>query len=194
MRVIAFSASPRVHGNSEHLLDRVVEGIESVGAEVEKIRTHELVLSPCNGCGGCDRSGKCVVEDEFQRIYKLLIGCDGVVFASPLYFMNVPARGKALIDRCQCFWVARRILGMDLFNRRKRFGMLVACSGAEFGPGGSDVFRGIQDTMTYFFDALALEKQESVLVRGVDSPGAVLNRSEELRKAGERGRDIARHF
>ena len=103
MNVVSFSASPRKKGNTEILLDEVIKGLEVKGIKVEKIRTHELEISPCNGCGHCDTHGRCVIQDTFQDIFDRLIECDGIVFASPLYFMNVPARGKALIDRCQSF-------------------------------------------------------------------------------------------
>ncbi len=193
MRVVAFSASPRIGGNSEILLDHIIEGLVSGGAEVRKIRTHALSISPCSGCGGCDRNGRCVVTDDFSEIHDLLISCDGVVFASPLYFMNVPARAKALVDRCQSFWIARHRLGLDLFGGRRRFGMLAACSGAGYGPGRANVFRGIEDTMTYVFDALALEKRVSVLVRNVENAEDILERTVELARARKAGKLLAEY-
>lgn len=193
MQVIAFSASPRPDGNSEHLLGAVIEGLLSGGASVERIRTHDLDVYPCTGCGFCAREGRCRIGDEFGLIREKLIRCDGVVFASPLYFMNVPARGKALIDRCQSFWIARHRLGLDLFEGRRRFGLLAACSGAGHGPGGADVFRGIEDTMTYFFDALGLERLESILVRRVDAAGDILARTETLEAARAMGIILSRY-
>ncbi|MHB9028290.1 MAG: flavodoxin family protein [Candidatus Latescibacterota bacterium] len=193
MHVIAFSASPRKAGNSESLLDRVIEGLRCGDASVEKIRTHDLDIFPCAGCGGCERDGECVIDDGFRGVREKLVSCDGVIFASPLYFMNVPARGKALIDRCQSFWVIRRRLGIDLFGGRDRFGLLVACSGAGRGPGGADVFRGIEDTMTFFFDALGLKMLESLLVRKVDAPGAILKMPDILDRAKERGLQLAKY-
>jgi hypothetical protein len=106
--------------------------------------------------------------------------------------MNIPARGKALIDRCQSFWVIRRRLGIDLFGGRERFGLLLACSGAGRGPGGANIFRGIEDTITFFFDALGLKKQESVLVRNVDSPGEILKRPDILDQARDLGLILSR--
>ncbi len=133
MLVIALAASPRKNGNSEKLLDEVIEGLRSCGTEVRKFRTHELDIKPCTNCNECERLGRCVVEDAFQDLYDQFITCDGIVFASPLYFMNVPAGGKALIDRCQAFWMAKYRLGLDLFGGRKRVGLLVSCAGNEFG-------------------------------------------------------------
>ena len=192
MQVLAFSASPRRAGNTEFLLDRVIEGLEAGGVRVRKVRTHDLSISPCTGCGECERNGVCVIDDDFRAISGELISCDGILFAAPLYFMNVPARGKALIDRLQSFWVARHRLGLDLFGGRKRFGLLISCSGQAFGPDGADVFRGIEDTMRYVFDALGAEEVESLLVRKVDFLGGVAGMPDVLLRARRIGGELAR--
>jgi len=191
MFVMAFSASPRKGGNTEILLDEVIDGLQAGGAEVGRIRTHELDIHPCAGCGGCETLGRCVVEDRFQDIFDQLIACDGVVFTTPLYFMNVPAWGKALIDRCQAFWAAKYSMGLDLFGGRKRPGLLVSCSGARHGPGGANVFRGIEDTMNYVFDALGLEMMDHLLFTGVDAKGEISGNPDALKQARERGLKMA---
>jgi multimeric flavodoxin WrbA len=171
MRVLAVSMSPRPDGNTEFLLSRVMDGIAEAGGETEKIRTHDLNVAPCNGCGGCARTGECVIADSFRDVAEKFAHCDGMIFASPLYFMNAPARGKALIDRLQSFWNAKHMLDIDRFGPRERPGLLISCAGHAFGPGGTDVFRGLEDTMTYAFDALGLMKWGSLLVRRIDVSG-----------------------
>ena len=190
-KILAFAASPRRGGNTEILLNKIIEGMRSAGADVEMYRTHDLNIQPCSGCGECEKLGRCVINDEFQDIFDRLIACDGIVFASPLYFMNVPARGKALIDRCQAFWSAKKRLKLDLFNGRKRFGLLVSCSGARTGPGGSPVFRGIEDTMTYVFDALGAEMMESLLFPRIDKKGIIADLPGALEQARLKGIEIA---
>ena len=194
MYILAFAASPRSKGNTTVLLDEVIKGLQSGDIEVEKIRTQELDIHPCTGCGECERLGRCVIEDSFQNIFDQLLACDGVVFASPLYFMNVPARGKALIDRCQAFWSAKYRLGLDLFHGRKRLGFLLSCSGAKFGPGGASPFRGIEDTMTYVFDALGIDMLESLLFTRVDAEGAITGNTESLKKAYEKGIEMVHYL
>ena len=191
--ILAFSASPRRKGNSERLLEAVNEGIGYAGGTVTVIRTHDLDIAPCTGCGRCATLGKCVIEDGFQDVFERVIAADGIVFASPLYFMNVPSRGKALIDRTQSFWAVKHLLGRDLFGGRvRRAGLLIACAGANAGPGGSDVFRGIEDTMTYVFDAWGVRMLERFVVAGVDEPGAVDAATGVIDAARERGRELVR--
>ena len=58
MRIVAVSMSPKPFGNTEYLLDRVADGIMETGGTVEKIRTQELEIAPCEGCNGCMRTGR----------------------------------------------------------------------------------------------------------------------------------------
>ena len=191
MHVLAFSTSPRYGGNSERLLDSVISGLMLEGVVVEKYRLHEMEITPCKGCGTCDHEFRCSINDDFQRFIEVLISCDGVLFASPLYFMNVPARGKAFIDRCQIFWSAKYQLGLNVFGCRRRLGLLISCGGAKAGPGGAPLFRGIEDTMTFLFDALGLEMMESLLLTDIERKDVISGRPDILEKARERGRMMA---
>jgi len=173
MRIVAVSMSPRPDGNTEFLLGRMMDAITESGGEAERIRTHELDIAPCDGCGYCVANGECVIDDSFTDVSEKLVHCDGVIFAAPLYFMGVPARGKALIDRLQSFWTAKHLRGMDRMGSRTRPGFLISCAGHAFGPGGSDVFRGLEDTMCYVFDSLGLSKWGSLLARRMEGSGDV---------------------
>ena len=52
--VLAFAASPRRHGNSETLLDWVLEAMaREEGVAVEKIVVPEVDIRPCRGCNVC---------------------------------------------------------------------------------------------------------------------------------------------
>jgi len=194
MKVITFAMSPRTGGNSETLLDEVIAGLHDGGIDTEKIRTHEAAIEPCRHCGACQKTGRCVIEDSFQDISARLVACAGVVFASPLFFMNVPARGKALIDRCQSFWAARYQLGIDLFGTKKRHGLLVSCGAQHHGPDNADLFRGVQDTFWAVFRALAVEPMEPILIPGVERFGAVGELPDVMRQARLAGGEMARRI
>ena len=105
--------------------------------------------------------------------------------------MNVPARGKAFIDRCQSFWVARYRLKLDLFGGRKRLGLLVSCSGKGYGPGKTNIFRGIEDTMTYLIKALGTDMMNSLLFPRIESKGAITKVPSALEKARNAGIQMA---
>lgn len=191
MHFLAFMSSPRMNGSSAALMDAVAEGVCDQGSSIDKFYLHKMDITPCTGCGVCDHEFRCPIDDTFQELIAPLIECDGIIFVSPLYFMNVPARGKAFIDRCQMFWAAKYRMEKDLFEQRHRSGLLVSCGGACAGPHKTSLFRGIEDTMTYVFDALGCVMKESLLVYGIDNVEILLNRKDIIEKAHSVGQLIA---
>lgn len=87
-------------GNTDKLADAFAEGAVCAGHHVNKIFLGGKELSDCRGCGACQLNGnQCVIKDAMQEIYPLLMDCDMVVLASPLYFWTISARLKVFIDR-----------------------------------------------------------------------------------------------
>src|SRR3990170_8115852 len=110
MKVLGISASPRLKGNSDLLLRQALAGAESAGAEVEYVRLAELKISPCIECNACYKTGRCVIEDDYQQLMQKVIDADRLIFATPIFFMTVSAQAKLFIDRCQCLWANKYIL------------------------------------------------------------------------------------
>ncbi len=192
MHILTFAASPRRGGNSDLLREAVAAGIEETGGTVSVVRPYDLDIAPCRECGECARTGRCAIEDDFTEVSRRIVEADGIVFATPLFFMNTPAPAKAVIDRSQSFWAARHILKRDLFGgRRHRSGLLAACGGANTGPGKADLFRGLEDTMTFVFDAWGVRMLERLTVPGVDGFGAIREKPGVMEAARIRGRELA---
>src|SRR3989338_3003385 len=89
MKVLALSGSPRKKGNTETLLHAVLKGVEAAGGEVELFRLYDLRIQPCIGCGGCDKTGECVLEDDMQELYPKILAAQRVILASPIYFYGI---------------------------------------------------------------------------------------------------------
>ena len=107
MIVLGILGSPRRGGNAEVLLDKALEGARSGGVSVEKISLNELTIRPCQECGGCDDTGKCVIADDMAAVYNSVDRADIVILASPVFFGELTAQTKAMIDRFQCRWVGK---------------------------------------------------------------------------------------
>ncbi|MBF0536584.1 MAG: flavodoxin family protein, partial [Nitrospirae bacterium] len=110
MKVAAFLGSPRVEGNSEILIGEAIGAIEKKGHRVELFRPHAMDISPCNNCGGCEETGKCVIEDDMGGVYDTIHACDRFLVVSPVFFFGLPSQIKALIDRCQAIWCEKYLL------------------------------------------------------------------------------------
>ena len=112
MNVLGIGGSPKLGGNTDRLLDTTLAGAKSVGESVivEKIVLNKLNIRPCQDCGGCETTGKCVVMDDMQMIYQKLRTAARVIIASPIYFMGVTGQLKMMIDRSQAVWITKYVL------------------------------------------------------------------------------------
>ena len=101
-KVLVILGSPRRMGNSAALAARISRGAESAAAEVEALFLQDLEISPCRGCGTCQKpdSKGCAIKDDMQGIYPKLIRADAWVIASPVYWFTMSAQTKIFMDRC----------------------------------------------------------------------------------------------
>jgi multimeric flavodoxin WrbA len=100
MKILGLNASPRgSKSQTLRLVQAVLEGAKSVGAEVELVDVCELDIKYCNACQVCFQKGLCVHKDDFQGLYDKILAADGIVWGSPNYFHSVTAQMKTLIDR-----------------------------------------------------------------------------------------------
>ncbi|HHO47547.1 MAG TPA: flavodoxin family protein [Desulfobacteraceae bacterium] len=187
MKILVINGSPRKNGNTEILVNSMIEGARGSGAEIEVIRLAEYAIQPCVGCGGCDKTDRCVIEDDMQKLYDLIDGADRLVIASPIYFYNVTAQTKAFIDRCQAMWSRKYLLGKHHGGDEPRKGYFVSVCATR----GERIFDGAILTVKYALDAMDFAYDGALLVKGVDRKGAMAEKPEELERAREFGRRIA---
>lgn len=101
MKILAIIGSPRgMLGNTGRLLEEVLAGVETSGAETEILTLKSLNVQPCVACDVCHKTGICNIKDDYELIKGKLLACDGLILASPNYIWSVTAQMKALFDRC----------------------------------------------------------------------------------------------
>lgn len=187
-KVIGIFGSPRAHGNSDILLDHAIQGAVSSGADIEKIIIRDLHIAPCNSCNGCFEKGNCVINDDMEKIYSQLVAADGIIVASPIYFMGLSAQLKTLIDRCQAFWARKYILHSPIRESgRIARGFLIAAAARN---GGEDLFTGAVKTIRSFFHVLDTRYTGELLCSGLEEKGAVNKRKELLQQAFDGGKRL----
>jgi multimeric flavodoxin WrbA len=99
MKILGLSFSPRKQGNTEILLGEALQGAKHDGAEVDLYSISDKDIKPCDGCRACNETGECHIKDDMQSLYDKLLGADGILFGTPIYFYSMTAQAKTVIDR-----------------------------------------------------------------------------------------------
>jgi multimeric flavodoxin WrbA len=186
MNVLAFLGSPRKGGNSEVLLQAVLQGVAAAGGRTEVIRLCDLDIHPCLNCGGCDDTGVCVVTDDMVPLYEKIMAAPRIILASPIFFYGITAQAKAFIDRGQALWNRHRLWREqgEVLKNHDRQGFFVSVAATR----GPRVFEGAVLTMKYGFDAMGVKYSGDFLVRGVERLGDMVKHPDKLQQAEEAGR------
>lgn len=102
MKVIGFNGSPRNGGNTTILINHVFRELEKEGIETELVQLSGKEIHGCIACYKCfeNKDGRCAVEDDAANEYiAKILGAEGIILGSPVYFIDVTPEMKALIDR-----------------------------------------------------------------------------------------------
>jgi len=78
-KIATIYGSPRKDGNTAILMDQFLKGAEEredypeAQVEIKKILVSNLDISPCRECCNCSKTGECIILDDMQDVYKILL-------------------------------------------------------------------------------------------------------------------------
>jgi multimeric flavodoxin WrbA len=136
MKVLGISGSHRKGQNTFRLLEEAMKGVKEAEptAETKIIELAGLKIEPCVAvCGYAGTCGKepfkCVLKDDLQMVFDEMKSADGILIASPRYFI-VPSKLQALIERLYCVNFNTRSKNPSLSSplKDKPFGLLTTSS------------------------------------------------------------------
>jgi multimeric flavodoxin WrbA len=189
--VLGISGSPHRHGNTETLLDRLLEGAQVAGAHIDKVVLKTLNYSPCRGCNACHKTGECIVQDDAIVLYEKIMTSDCIAVASPIYTMGITAELKGFIDRQQYLWARKFILKTLYFSDdhiKRHKGIFLSTAGL----GWENVFDGAFPVITALFNTTGFEYYDNVIANDMDRYGGIIHHPTALADAYEKGRKVVR--
>jgi len=137
--------------------------LEGAGTSHSFISLADVEVSACCGCRKCSGTGKCIIPDGMHGIYEELRKCDAVVLGSPVYFGNINASLKAVMDRTICLFSEKTL--------KDKLGAGVACTGRD----AADIVLGaISKFYTY---------HKIIYIGGVAGYGAITDEKEACQEA-----------
>ena len=189
MKVIAFLGSPRENGNTELLLGETIRGVEESGLKISVFRLNKMNIMPCQNCGGCEETGCCIYDDDMTQIYESIRNADRVILASPIFFFNVSAQTKIMIDRCQAFWCEKYLLKKaPPEGQYGRKGLLLLVGGMKKEIG----VQCAEATAKAFFRTISVPDHKILAYIGIDEKGAILKHPSALQEAYKAGQQLVK--
>lgn len=187
MKVIAFNGSPRKGGNTQLLIEEALKGAREQGAEVTVHDLNWMNIRPCQNCGGCADTGRCVIPDDMQEVHEDIRTADRIILASPIFFFGVTGQAKIMIDRCQPFWYDKYIhLKPVPAGPLGRKGLLLLVGGMKRNARNKG-FECSEVTVRAFFRTVSVPEHATLSYDGVDKKGAILEHPTALKDAYEAG-------
>ncbi len=101
-KVLALLASPRKGGNTDCIMDAMLDGVRKEGCIVEKFYFSDLTIAPCAGCMACEAKeleNYCAIQDDMTDMYRKFLEYDGFVMGFPVYTARECSQAAVFFDR-----------------------------------------------------------------------------------------------
>ena len=101
MKILVLNGSPRLNGNTAALCEAFCEGARQAGHETETLNVGKMKIGACLACEYCHGkgAGKCVQNDDMNKIYEALETADMVVIASAVHYWSFTGQMQSAITR-----------------------------------------------------------------------------------------------
>ena len=140
MKIVSILGSPKKHGNTAMILEKVSTKLKGV-ADFEIIHITDYKINGCLGCSCCqqvlDKLG-CIQKDDVEKLLHKLMDADVILYGTPLYGHSYSGQLKIFMDRHVALF--KFVAGSDKsvnemeilsFIEKKPVGLIVSCRGPE---------------------------------------------------------------
>jgi multimeric flavodoxin WrbA len=176
--VVAVIGSPRPRGNTSALVAAALAELAARGAACESIVLSRLAVAPCLAHDTCAELATCTIGDDAPAVLERVYAADCLILGTPVYYENVSAQLKALIDRSYFPYVHGRWL------RARAVGLVVVTAET-----------GLQETADALRRYVALSSDEDIPVFTcggyADEAGAAAADGELVAQARRLGAELA---
>ncbi len=129
MKVLAVSGSPRKKWNTATLLNNVLEGAASCGAETGLIHLYDFDYKGCISCFSCKLKdgksyGKCAVNDDLTPVLDQMESVDAFILGSPIYFGEVTGEMRSFLERLLFPYLVYDANHSTLFKKKIKTGLI----------------------------------------------------------------------
>jgi len=183
MKVIGIVGSPRKNGNTNAVVQQVLEGATEAGAETRNFILNEMNYRGCQACNYCKVHEKCKFEDDLAELFEEMAAADGVVFGAPIYFAQFSGQMRLFLDRCYS------LVNPD-YSSRLPVGKKAVIVGAQGMPDPA-AYKGVYGEFGGEISRfLGMDVKDTLVAAGYHSPGEVKGNAELMEKAKNTGLNL----
>lgn len=183
MRVIGIVGSPRKNGNTNAVVQQVLEGAAEAGAETRTFLLNEMNYRGCQACNYCKSHEKCKLEDDLAELFDEMAKADGVVFGAPIYFAQFSGQMRLFLDRCYS------LINADFSSRLPagKKAVIVVSQGMPEPTAYKGVYEEFAGQIARF---AGMDVKDTIVVAGYHAPGEVKENTELMTKAKNTGLNL----
>jgi len=180
-KVIAFIGSPRKDGNTSSIVGEVIRGAKEAEAETKVYNLNVMNIKPCQSCFSCRNMEGCSIKDDMQSVYDDFKETDAIVIGTPIYFGQVTAQTKLLMDR---------LYPMIDSPFKPRYGNKKAVVVYCMGNNNIDIFKKYLDYNTRVISCYGLNVTNTILSLGSIDPKSAISDQTLMLKAFNTGKEL----
>jgi len=188
--ILGIAGSPRKSGNTELLMERVLDAARREGAATSLFALAGKKIEPCLACDECVGGPPefCVQRDDMSELYPLMLWADAIVFGTPVYMGTMSAQLKAVFDRARPLWLMDNSLSKKIAS---------AISVGEGRWGGQElaiqqVYWAAMNHGMIVAGGVCMPSGNWEVCGVAGEPGAILNDGDALQAAAALGKRLAR--
>ncbi|MFX1259356.1 MAG: flavodoxin family protein [Promethearchaeota archaeon] len=183
MQIIGIVGSPRVEGNTQKLIEIMLESGAENGAETKIFNLNEMDIKGCQSCYHCKTTDEgCAVKDDMIQLFEEIKQSDAVIIGSPIYFGQISGQLKIFIDR------HFSQIGRDFKSKLGTRDLVLVFT---HGNPNSELFKPYIDTTSRIFRMMGYKLQDTIIAPGLRQIGAIHKEEKLVQKAKEIGAKLA---
>ena len=185
MKALCIIGSPKNNGSTAYIVDKMIEGMKECGVESKRYCLGDANINYCLGCKKCYQDGKCIQNDDMNKIMEDLKESDIVVVGTPDYWGDVTGQMKVYFDRNTPY--ANTNENRIPMNYKKRYGISVAVREGKTERENINIINAIE----HYFGHMEILPIGSIAVTQTSTLNDLLgNHQKEIQEAYELGKRI----
>lgn len=98
-KILLINGSPNEHGCTYTALKEIADTLSKNDVESEILYLGKKPVAGCIACGKCYQTGRCVFDDNVNKVLEKLDEYNGIVVGSPVYYAGPTGQLCAFLDR-----------------------------------------------------------------------------------------------